>query len=287
MTDLATTGTQPVDPHVSIRVVALLPEPETVASCLDCALAATRGFAPTVTAVHVGFDAGSARVSAEELAIQQLRERSEGTAAQRRARIRAAFDDWASRAADRVAVAWHDGAGDVGARVVDEAGRADLVVIGRPIHLDARDALHSALFRVHRLVLIAPRAMPEGGRAIGHHVVVGWKPGEPARHAVSAARPWLARADRVTVLCVAKPGAEPYEPSALALFGDLGVAAEIVTLGRDSRSVGDQLLGEARRLGGDCLVIGAYKHGALWETLLGGVTRDVLAHAEIPVLMMR
>lgn len=287
MNDGPTTPAETVARHAPLHVVALLPEPETVASCLQSAIAAAGPLPATVTAVHVGFDPRHALVSAEEIVIQQLRDRDEGTAAQRLARVAAAFEAWVSETPEAPPVEWRNDEGDVRASVVDEARDADLVVIGRPIHLDARDALHSALFRVHRLVLVAPRSPRAGGREIGRHMVVGWKPGDPARHAVEAARPWLTRAERVTVLCVARAGVEPYDRSARALFAALGVPADVVPLKRDARSVGDQLLAEATRIGGDSLLIGAYKHGVLWEALLGGVTRDVLARAEIPVFMMR
>ena len=37
-------------------IVALLPEPETVMPCLDCALAAADGFDAAISAIHVGFN---------------------------------------------------------------------------------------------------------------------------------------------------------------------------------------------------------------------------------------
>jgi nucleotide-binding universal stress UspA family protein len=48
---------------------------------------------------------------------------------------------------------------------------------------------------------------------------------------------------------------------------------------------GRTLLDTAKALRADLLVMGAYAHSPLREMLLGGVTRYVLAHAEIPVLM--
>ena len=50
-----------------------------------------------------------------------------------------------------------------------------------------------------------------------------------------------------------------------------------------------QLIEDALTLTGEPafgLLIGAFKHGALWEAVLGGVTRDVLAAAQLPVFMM-
>lgn len=272
-------------------IVALLPEPETVASCLDCALAAAAGFDVAISAVHVGFNPTFAFVPPEEIAIRQLLELREGTVGKRLAVTKAAFDAWVAAAAPSTPVTWKGSEGDVGEIVAAETAAADLVVIGNPVRLDGRDALHSTLFWSKRLILVAPppdrQAVAQSAlRIIGRHIVVGWKPGEAVRRAATRARPWLARADKVTVVCVTKPGGEPYDVSARAFFGEMGIDAEIVAVGRSGPSVGRQLLAETAQRGGDSLLIGAFKHGALWEAILGGVTRDVLAAARLPVFMM-
>ena len=268
-------------------IVALLPEPETVATCLDCALAAARGFDAQISAIHVGFNPKFAFVPPEEIAIQQLRELREGTIAQRLARTKAAYDAWL---ADRhhSPISWKHDEGDVGDLVAAETAHADLVVMGNPLRMDGRDAFHATLFWSKRLLLVAPPDPKEGPRpqrVVGRHIVVGWKPGEPVKRAAHQALPWLTRADKVTVVSVEKPGAD-YQASARAFFAELGLAVDCVELKREVGSVGRQLLASADRLGADSLLIGAFKHGALWEAILGGVTRDVLGAAHIPVFMM-
>ena len=49
--------------------------------------------------------------------------------------------------------------------------------------------------------------------------------------------------------------------------------------------VGEQLLQKAHELGADLIVMGAYAHGEWREALLGGVTRYMLDHADLPLLM--
>lgn len=269
-----------------LHILALLPEVESVASCLRCAVAAG-GPDSIVSAVHVGFDPLHTFVSSEEQDIQQLRDLYEGKPQERVARIRAAFDAFVATRTDGPPLRWKDDAGAIDVNVVLEAHEADLIVISRPLHLDASDALHSALFGAHRLVLVAPRNFGEHGEAVGRRMVVGWKPGDPVKRCIAAALPWLWCAEQVTVLWVEKHGAEPYESSARKFFQDVGIDAQIVGLKRSEQSVGQQILGEAARLGGDCLVVGAYKHGALWDAMFGGVTRDLLSHAELPVFLMR
>lgn len=268
------------------RIAVLLAEADTVAAGLSAAIAVAAGRPAEIRAVRVGFEPGRSAVAQEEIDIQYLREVSEGPVADRMARTRREFDTWMLRTPSAPAVAWKVAEGDVGNAVVGEAAGADLLVIGRPVHLDARDALRSALFRTHRLVLVAP---PErrGHATVGRDVVIGWKPTENARRAVVAAARWLKQAERITALCVAKPGVPPYEPSIRSLLDEVGVAATVTTIARDGRSVGRRLLDEVERIGADSLLIGAYHHGPLWEAILGGVTRDVLTHMNVPVFMMR
>jgi nucleotide-binding universal stress UspA family protein len=269
-----------------LRILVLLPEPETVAAALDCAIAASRGREARIEAVQIGFDPDKGIVSAEELDIQQIRAVFEGTAADRRARVRGEFDAWQFRTPAGKAVDLRADIGVVEGDVEIEARSVDMIVMGRPSNLDARDALHAALFRTERLVLVVP-VTAAGVASLGRRIVIGWKPTDQARRAVEMASPWLRAADEVTVVSVDKPGTPSYEPSARDLFGRLGIEARFVMLHRDGRSVAAQLLAEAHRLDGDCLLIGAYHHGPLWEAVLGGVTRDVLAQLDLPVFMRR
>jgi len=47
---------------------------------------------------------------------------------------------------------------------------------------------------------------------------------------------------------------------------------------------GEAVLNEAQRTGADMIVMGGYGHSRFREWVLGGVTRHVLTHADIPVL---
>ncbi len=279
----------------SLHICAILPEVETAHSTLQCAIAASKGFAADISAVHVGFDPKRSFVDPEEQDIQQLRALYEGAPEVRTARIKAVVDAFVASTQDSTQdaghdapkIVWRDDEGDIAANVALHAYAASLVVIGRPIHMDAADALRSALFGAQRLVLVAPRDVSEPERALGSHVVIGWKPGNSIEQTIEAAMPWLRKAEKISVVWTAKPGAAPYHASARVFFDRIGLNVEIVRLEMGRQNVGAQLLAESRRLGGDCLLIGAFRHGALWESILGGVTRYILNHTEIPVFMMR
>jgi len=141
------------------------------------------------------------------------------------------------------------------------------------------------LFDSGRPVLIAPQIAPAN---IGTRVCIAWNGTAEAAAAVLAALPWLQRANAVRVL-----GADDYQrrgPAADELIPYLalhGIDAEAARFRSLNNSVGAGLLGAVREFGADLLTMGAYSHSRLRQLILGGVTRHVLEHASLPVLMCR
>lgn len=265
------------------KVLVLLPDQFSARACLELGEAAANAVGGTMRTVHIGADPMAMLASAEEIDIQLLRETHEGTAGERLARIRAVFDDWRQEAPGREQIEWHDHSGEVDRCVAAECAGADLVVTPRTGNLDARDVVHSVLFQSHRLALLPPyRPRPAD---FLRHVMIGWKPDEHALHAVQAARSWLAAAPRVTVVCV-DDGSQAYRHAAAQRLAEMDIKAEIVGIDSGPEAVADALAGYANAIGASCLLTGAYRHGQLLEMLLGRVTHSLLAHAEIPLLMM-
>ena len=64
-----------------------------------------------------------------------------------------------------------------------------------------------------------------------------------------------------------------------------GVEVSVEPFGVGSEPVGQTLLNMARDLSADLLVMGAYSHARVAEYVFGGVTRYILANADLPVLM--
>ncbi|MDH3771788.1 MAG: universal stress protein [Nitrospirota bacterium] len=60
---------------------------------------------------------------------------------------------------------------------------------------------------------------------------------------------------------------------------------EIHQLQPSTGAVGAALLDQARKLDADLLIMGGYGHGRVRELIFGGVTRHVLSHLELPVLL--
>jgi nucleotide-binding universal stress UspA family protein len=48
----------------------------------------------------------------------------------------------------------------------------------------------------------------------------------------------------------------------------------------------DTVIAEAERLEADMLVVGSHGYGAVYDLLVGSMSRGILKHAEIPVLVV-
>jgi nucleotide-binding universal stress UspA family protein len=104
--------------------------------------------------------------------------------------------------------------------------------------------------------------------------------------ALWAILPWLRHAEAVRVLHAGEyqrrgPGAA----EAIAYLALHGIAADTAEFQPVNRDVGAGLLAAADAFGADLLGMGAYSHSRLRQMILGGVTRHVLGHARIAVLM--
>ena len=144
------------------------------------------------------------------------------------------------------------------------------------------DFLPSLLIETGRPALVLPHT---GTIApIGRTVLVAWKQTRESARAVSAALPWLCRAEHVHVMAF---GYDP-DPALQALQDYLLCHGVITTLHRGApqeEGVGERLLSKASNLGADLLVMGCYGRSRSREWIFGGATRTVLETMTLPVLM--
>ncbi len=195
--------------------------------------------------------------------------------------IRTVMRRWESQQkATAIAASLIETEGDIAHLVSEYGRRSDMVVVAgsAPKSGKAREALHAAIFDSSRAVLIAP---PLSTGDFGRVVAIAWKDDLRAPKAVLAAMPILAKAEAVHVL-----SARVDRALVPAVLQDRGIEAEAHAIAGDSGPVGAQILELAHKLGADLLVMGAYAHGEWREALLGGVTRYMLDHGDLPILMM-
>jgi len=145
------------------------------------------------------------------------------------------------------------------------------------------EGLQACLMDAGRPILLAPEAAP---KTVGGKIVIGWDGGVEAAHAITAAKPFLMHASAVEILNVSKGDLDPALADMLSDYLALhGVESNEHLIDPASRPVGEVLLEEAERGGCDLLVMGGYGHSRLRELLLGGVTRFIISHATVPVLL--
>ncbi|EWY36712.1 hypothetical protein N825_25665 [Skermanella stibiiresistens SB22] len=209
------------------------------------------------------------------------------------ASARALFDELGQRhagASDGGAPtsAWRAEIGSPVEIIPQEARLADLTVFAR--EADGADmigpALEATLFDSGRPVLLAPLGEPA---TVGTTIAVAWDGGLPASRAVAAALPLLAAATRVVILTGERPSRNRAgDPNRLAeSLSHHGVTATIHRVADDGQPLAKALVSAAAGLGCDLMVMGGYGHSRFRETVLGGVTRDIVAAPpDIAILMV-
>ena len=185
------------------------------------------------------------------------------------------------------AAAWLDDTGVEEQVVAVRACRADLLILGRPTPENETTTLmtlNAALMQSGRPVLVVP---PQDGAAAGafKRIAVFWNGSIEATRTVTAALPFLVRAEQVTVLRVEEE--EWFAPTddLAAYLGFHGVKTMISkVLPRQGRT-GTALLAATTDAGSDMMVMGAYTRSKLRQLILGSVTGHVMQHATLPVLL--
>lgn len=168
---------------------------------------------------------------------------------------------------------------------------ADLLVLGQH---DASDPLTtgvppefvpSVVIDSGRPALVVPYV--DLGKTFAEEVLIAWKPTSECAHAVSAATPFLRRAQRIHLAIADDADAPAEQAQALEDYLRLhGVQAPIHRRAAvPSGEPGEALLSMAADVGADLLVMGCYGHSRTRELMLGGATRTVLRSMTLPVLM--
>jgi nucleotide-binding universal stress UspA family protein len=140
-----------------------------------------------------------------------------------------------------------------------------------------------------RPILIVPPALSLP--TVGRRVLVAWNQSREAARALNDALPILAKAEQVWILTINERGLASVDyPDAraewaVAYLGRHGITAQPLHDGTNEISASDILLSRLSDLSADLLVMGAYGHSRFRELVLGGVTREILAHMTVPVLM--
>lgn len=145
--------------------------------------------------------------------------------------------------------------------------RPDLVTLrsGRPVIVVPDDQVHSA----------------------SGPMLIAWDGKRAAARALADAIHLVAPTGPVTVLTIGtKPAPRPEAgDDVIDLLGRHGFAAERIVRPAGPGGIARTILAACAERGAGLLVMGAYEHSRFTEDLLGGVTREILTDAALPVLM--
>jgi nucleotide-binding universal stress UspA family protein len=152
----------------------------------------------------------------------------------------------------------------------------------------ARFRPNDVVMAVGRPVLVVPYAGTF--KTVGKRSLVAWDGTREANRALNDALPLLADAQAVTVMFVGanEQDLEQHWPALERIVGHLqghGVNATAEETMRGGLAISDILLSRAADLVADLIVMGGYHHSQLREALIGGVSRELLEHMTVPVLM--
>ena len=258
----------------SARCVERVRVARQLAETFDAQVTALYGVTPSLWRYPMAAEAGA--MVAGELAKLD---------AEFRDRAKAAF---AAASAGSSRMTWAELTNDAPWAFARHALVADLMLLGQRDEGDvaavetAPDFVSSMLVESGRPALLLPYAGPLA--TIGRNVLVAWKPTREAAHAVTAALPWLRRAEQVHVIGYGDE-ADAALQSLQRYLQAHGVTAKPHRGGPEPGNAGESLLSEAADRSADLLVMGCYGHSRAREWVLGGATRSVLQSMTLPVLM--
>jgi nucleotide-binding universal stress UspA family protein len=186
-------------------------------------------------------------------------------------------------------VSWNieTSAGELVDGLTSSARLADLIIVSLPAEGETRIGLAvpvgglavSARCPILALPATADR-FPVEGRAM-----VCWDGGHESANALRAAVPLLARAAKVDVVTVTEKSDGFPSTDALRYLSHYGIHAELHERERGSLSIEEVLEECASDMAADWMVLGAYGHSRLRETMFGGVTRYFIEDGTLPLLL--
>ncbi len=266
------------------NILAIVGDPDTGQRALATALQAAQYLEAHVDALHVRPDplAGVPIIGESMSApmIEEMTKMAEHTAVGRASKTRAMFDATVGGAA----ASWIEDEGFEDQIVAQRACRADLIVMAPDAgdkDTTAADTLSAALMQTGRAVLAAPHSV---GPLSFKRVAIFWNGSAEATRAVTAAMPFLKRAEQVTVLRVEEEEWYASTEDLEANFKFHGISAVVAEVIPKGARTGEALLAAALSTNTGLLVMGAYTRSKLRQMILGSVTGYVLEHAKLPVL---
>ena len=203
-------------------------------------------------------------------------------------RTKKAFEELTS--AKGVRSRWLSDQGETDECLAFHGRYSDLVVVGQwspddPAESGTVDLGGAVALGAGRPILIVPYA----GKftAKWKRIMVAWDSSRAATRAVHDALAFMKAADQVDIVCVDADQSEGRDPGAdiAAHLAQHGITAKAHHMTRGSLTTAETLNAAASDMDSQLLVMGAYGHTRLTEIVFGGVSRNLLQHMTLPILM--
>lgn len=184
---------------------------------------------------------------------------------------------------------WQSYDGDPAQTLVSVSSLADLVVLSQ---VARSGGINAPLPIVDQIavnagcpVLVVPQGVTRFDATAP--IIIGWNASEEAGRAVRGALPLLKMARAVTLVSIGEDDADYPQTEASSYLSHHGLKSDLKSV-PESAGPADAVLVDTAKVQGACAVlIGAYGHSRLRETLLGGVTRRLVTASPVPVLLGR
>lgn len=171
--------------------------------------------------------------------------------------------------------------------VVERSHLADLVVLSLPGEEGGYNGPHAiatdvALSARAPVLAVGPevRSVDCFGRAI-----IAWNGSPEAANALRLSLPMLGKASAIHIVTVAEEK-QGFPPIGASLYlSRHGLASDLHEWPAGEGGVAAALKEAATTLGAAYMVTGAYGHSRFREAVLGGVTRELLRHSPVPLLL--
>lgn len=183
---------------------------------------------------------------------------------------------------------WQTGLGDPATLLTERSRLADLAILSQsygkrnagdePLPIAGDIAVHA-----HCAVLVVPTEIMSFDSEAP--IVVAWNGSAEAAKAVRLTLPMLKMANDVHLVTVGDDIDGFPHTAASSYLARHGVSTTLHELKGKGNEASDIIMEFAIEQGAGALVMGAYGHSRLRETLFGGVTKNLLNNTKIPLLM--
>lgn len=183
---------------------------------------------------------------------------------------------------------WRHAEGSAAQAIAENAKLADLVVLSQPEHKESilpRRTPLAADVAVHiqsptLVVPISDKRFDCGGAAM-----IAWNGSSESAHAVRLSLSLLRAATAVHVVGVSEDDENSSLTDISAYLTQHGIETQLHQQPRGDDSIADALIAAAAELDAEYILLGAYGHSRIRETVLGGVTQDLILESPVPLIL--